>query len=185
MNWNQSIDSLLDKIRLNCVMLSNRHVTNHLYYKHVSKYFEIPTIILSVFSGSFSVGADTFLNQEVVSVVGCSISMVITILTSIKLYMKITENSTAEQELAISFKSLALDIFKTLSLPEGDRGTDGLVYLNKVYNKYVNLVENSAILNQMNKKDQLLVIDPRMLSGGSSVGSNESNPIIRTDEDEL
>jgi hypothetical protein len=175
MNWNQSIDSLLDKIRLNCVMLSNRHVNNHLYYKHVSKYFEIPTIILSVFSGSFSVGADTFLNQELVSIVGCSISMVITILTSIKLYMKITENSTAEQELAISFKSLALDVFKTLSLPECDRGIDGLVYLNKVYNKYVNLVENSAILNQMNKKDNLLVIDPRMLSAGSSVDSD--NPI--------
>jgi len=184
MNWNQSIDSLLDKIRLNCVMLSNRHVNNHLYYKHVSKYFEIPTIILSVFSGSFSVGADPFLNQELVSVVGCSISMIITILTSVKLYMKITENSTAEQELAISFKSLALDIFKTLSLPEPDRGTDGLVYLNKVYNKYVNLVENSAILNQMNKKDQLLIIDPRMLSSGSSIGSNES-PILRTEEDEL
>ena len=175
MNWNQSIDSLLDKIRLNCVMLSNRHVNNHLYYKHVSKYFEIPTIILSVFSGSFSVGADPFLNQELVSVVSCSISMIITILTSIKLYMKITENSTAEQELAISFKTLALDVFKTLSLPESDRGTDGLVYLNKVYNKYVNLVENSAILNKMNKKDNLLVIDPRMLSGGSSVGSD--NPI--------
>jgi Leucine-rich repeat (LRR) protein len=109
---------------------------------------------------------------------------VITILTSIKLYMKITENSTAEQELAISFKSLALDIFKVLSLPTEDRGTEGLLYLNKVYNKYVNLVENSAILNQMNKKDQLLVIDPRMLSGGSSVGSNES-PLIRTDEDEI
>jgi len=137
-----------------------------------------------VFSGSFSVGADPFLNQELVSVVGCSISMIITILTSVKLYMKITENSTAEQELAISFKSLALDIFKTLSLPEPDRGTDGLVYLNKVYNKYVNLVENSAILNQMNKKDQLLIIDPRMLSSGSSIGSNES-PILRTEEDEL
>tara|TARA_R110001632_G_scaffold149451_1_gene266889 strand:+ start:318 stop:647 length:330 start_codon:yes stop_codon:yes gene_type:complete len=109
--------------------------------------------------------------------------MVITILTSVKLYMKITENSTAEQELAISFKSLALDIFKILSLPSEDRGTDGLVYLNKVYTKYVNLVENSAILNTMNKKDQLLVIDPRMLSSGSSVGSNDS-PLMR-DEQEL
>ena len=82
--------------------------------------------------------------------------MVITILTSIKLYMKITENSSEEQELAISFKTLALDIFKTLSLPNEDRGIDGLVYLNKIYNKYVNLVENSSILNQMNKKDNLL-----------------------------
>ena len=104
-NWNSSVDSLLDKIRLNCVSLTNRHINNHLYYKNASKYFEIPTIVLSVFAGSFSVGADPFLNQEVVSVINCSISMIITILTSVKLYIKITENSTQEQELAISFKS--------------------------------------------------------------------------------
>jgi len=112
--------------------------------------------------------------------------MVTTILTSIKLYMKITENSSQEQELAISFKTLALDIFKTLSLPNEDRGTDGLVYLNKVYNKYVNLLENSSILNQMNKKDNLLVIDPKLLNvdDGSSLSSNGSNP-IRTEENEL
>ena len=47
--------------------------------------------------------------------------------------MKITENSSQERELAISFKSLALDMFKTLSLPNEDRGTDGLVYLNLVH----------------------------------------------------
>ena len=99
--------------------------------------------------------------------------------------MKINENQQTESELAVQFKTLALDIFKILSLPENDRGIDGLVYLNKVYEKYINLVENSAILNPMNKHDQLLVIDPRLLiSGGWSIGSNES-PIIRTDEDEL
>ena len=111
--------------------------------------------------------------------------MVITILTSIKLYMKITENSSQEQELAISFKTLALDIFKTLSLPNEDRGIDGLVYLNKIYNKYVNLVENSSILNQMNKKDNLLVIDPKLLNldDGSSLSSNGSNPIMREEHE--
>ena len=137
MNWSQSVDSLLDKIRLNSVYLTNRHINNHLYYKNCSKYFEIPTIVLSVFSGSFSVGSDGFLNQELISIVSCSISMLITILTSIKLYMKIQENSTQEQELAVSFKTLALDIFKTLSLPEEDRGIDGLIYLNKTYGKYI------------------------------------------------
>ena len=100
--------------------------------------------------------------------------------------MKITENSSQEQELVISFKTLALDIFKTLSLPNEDRGIDGLVYLNKIYNKYVNLVENSSILNQMNKKDNLLVIDPKLLNvdDGSSLSSNGSNP-IRNEENEL
>ena len=103
-NWSCSIDCLLDKIRLNCIQLTNRHIKNHLYYKGASAYFEIPTIMLSVFSGSFSVGSDPFISQESISVITCSISMVITILTSIKLYMKITENSSQEQELAISFK---------------------------------------------------------------------------------
>ena len=124
------------------------------------------------------------MKQEIVSVINCSISMIITILTSIKLYMKINENQQAEQELAVQFKTLALDIFKVLSLSDKDRGIDGLVYLNKVYGKYINLVENSAILNPMNKNDQLLVIDPKLISGGSSVASNES-PIIRTEEEEL
>jgi hypothetical protein len=168
MNWSHSVDSLLDKIRLNAVYLTNRHINNHLYYKNCSKYFEIPTIVLSVFSGSFSVGSDGFLNQELISIVSCSISMLITILTSIKLYMKIQENSTQEQELAVSFKTLALDIFKVLSLPEEDRGIDGLIYLNKTYGKYVNLVENSQILNKFNKKDQLLVIDPKLLISSSN-----------------
>jgi len=96
--------------------------------------------------------------------------------------MKINENQQAEQELAVQFKTLALDIFKVLSLPDKDRGIDGLVYLNKVYGKYINLVENSAILNPMNKNDQLLIINPKMLiSGGSSV---DENPII-TEEEEL
>ena len=36
----------------------------------------------------------------------------------------------------------------------------------------------------MNKNDQLLVIDPKLISGGSSVASNES-PIIRTEEEEF
>ena len=131
-NWTQSVDSLLDKLDWILFKLTNKHIQNHLYYKGASAYFEIPTIILSVFSGSFSVGSDDFLSQEYISVITCSISMIITILTSIKLYIKITENSSQEQELAVSFKTLALDIFKTLSLPNEDRGIDGLVYLNKI-----------------------------------------------------
>ena len=77
--------------------------------------------------------------------------MVITILTSVKLYMKITENSSQEQELAVNFKTLALDIFKTLSLPNEDRGKDGLVYLNKIYNKYVNQFSREFIYTKPNE----------------------------------
>ena len=73
-----AVDNLLDKIRLNSVYLTNKHINNHLYYKHAGKWFDIPTIILSVYAGSFSVGADAYAQQETISVINCSISMVIT-----------------------------------------------------------------------------------------------------------
>ena len=98
--------------------------------------------------------------------------------------MKIQENQQAEQELAIQFKILALDLFKILLLPETDRGIEGLVYLNKVYEKYITLVGNFAILNPMNKHDKLLVIDAKLLiSGGSSIHSNDFNPITDDSND--
>ena len=108
--------------------------------------------------------------------------MLVTILTSTKLYMKITENSSQEQELAIQYKSLALDLYKILSLPKENRGTDGLLYLNKVYSKYTNLIESSQILNNITKNDKLLSINHALYNDDegsiSSNESNNSNPII-------
>ena len=47
--------------------------------------------------------------------------------------------------------------------------------------KYIHLEETSEILNPMNKKDNLLVIDPRLLSSAnSSISSNtpkQKNPL--------
>ena len=45
-----------------------------------------------------------------------------------KIVMKITENAAQEQELAKEFKTLALEIFKTLSLPDELREIDGIVF---------------------------------------------------------
>ena len=36
-----------------------------------------------------------------------------------------------------------------------DRGTDGIIYLNRINSLYIKLIENSAIINTLNKKDQL------------------------------
>lgn len=172
------MNTFLEKIRINSVRLCDRHTRNHLYYKGVSIYFEIPTIILSVFAGSFSVGSNEFMPQQTISVTTCIISMIITILTSIKLYMKITESATAEQELAVAYKLLALEIFKHLSLEDIDRE-----FIHKSYTKYLNLIENSSIISPLNKKDELLVLKPlfRDNEENGSVTSEESMNIFITD----
>lgn len=153
------MEDLLNKIRLNCVTLSKRHTIRYLYYKHVSKYFEIPTIILSVFSGSFAVGSNEFLHQKYISVVSCLISIVITILTSIKLYMKINETLSVEQELSIRYKVLSLEIYKFLSLTEQTRGMTEIEYLNKTYVQYIKLVEQTEIIMINDRKDNLIKLE--------------------------
>ena len=104
--------------------------------------------------------------------------------------MEITENSTQEQELTVNLKLLALELFKIVLLPSQDRGIDGLVYLNKIYSKYITLVEKSSIINQFDKKDQLLVIDSKLLISNDedtilTNNSNDNNPIISNKEKEL
>ena len=66
--------------------------------------------------------------------------------------MEFTENSANDSELAVQFITLAIEIFKTLSLPDEYRKGVGIEYLNKIYTRYINLVENNEILNPMNKK---------------------------------
>jgi len=98
-----------------------------------------------------------------------------------------TENSSQKQELAVQYKTLALDLFKILSLPKENRGLDGLIYLNKVYSKYTNSIENSQILNNITKNDKLLSMNSKLyIDDEGSMSSNESNnnPII-TEECQL
>jgi hypothetical protein len=174
------MDELLNKIRLNCVTLSKRHTLRYLYYKHVSKYFEIPTIILSVFSGSFAVGSNEFLHQKYISVVSCLISIVITILTSIKLYMKINETLSVEQELSIKYKIMSLEIYKFLSLTDQTRGMTEIEYLNKTYVQYIKLVEQSEVVMINDKKDNLIKLE-LYTDDSSSTGS----PVVVTEQYEI
>jgi hypothetical protein len=183
------IETLLNKIRLNSIQLSKKHTINYLYYKHVSKYFEIPTIILSVFLGSFSVGSDYFLKQELISIVSCLISIIITILTSIKLYMKINESLSIEQELSIKYKILSLEIFKFLSLNIQQRGIQEIEFLNKIYGNYIKLIELSEIIFN-DKKDHLIKIDfldneSDSRNGDSSIESEDNTPRIINEINEV
>lgn len=151
------MEDILNNIRKNCIVLSKKHTQNYMYYKDTSKYFKIPIIVLSVFSGSFAVGSDVFLHQELISVVSCGISMVITIISSIELYMRIIDQLEVNRDLSVKYKVLSLNIYKILSLPIDQRGVDTLVYLNEAYSSYIKLIESSDIM-QIGAKDHLLHI---------------------------
>jgi hypothetical protein len=173
-DWNEDIEVILDKIRLNSIIFSNKHTANHLYYMKTSRFFEIPVIVLSVISGSI-VSAVGF-NQNQSSMASTFISSIITILTSVKLYMKINENIAMEQELSISYKILGLDIFKVLSLPVEQRNVNSSEYLNQKYSEYIKLTESSHILSKITDKDQMMQLPLELKSSNKSLQSESPSP---------
>ena len=89
--WSNEIEILLEKIRLNSIVLSDRHRANFYEYKSLSKWFDLPIIVISVLSLSFSVGSQSYIEQDIISTITCSISMIVTILSSIKLYLNLED----------------------------------------------------------------------------------------------
>ena len=55
-DWSKEVISILEKVRINSINLSEYHRMRYYYYKGFSKYFDIPVLVLSTLSGSFSVG---------------------------------------------------------------------------------------------------------------------------------
>jgi len=116
--WNDEIIKILNNVRVNSLNLSEYHRRNYFSYRELSKWFDVPIIITSTLAGSFSVGASPYLDQGLISVVSCSASMFITILSSIKLYLNISDNLQSESDMARKFYVLSLEIYKIINLPD-------------------------------------------------------------------
>jgi hypothetical protein len=177
--WSEQIKNILDKIRLNSIKLSSKHRNTALNYQHISQYFDLPVIILSTISSSL--GSNTLVPENEKASINLFISMIITILTSIKLYMNITSNLNQEIQLSRDYYVLSIDIYKNLNLPEEVR-PDAQQFLNECYSQYVKLIEQSTLNNKI-KKDELLKIDcddDDSMSSTSSTTSTGSRLSMRT-----
>ena len=101
--WNDETIKILNNVRINSFNLSEYHRRNFFSYKYLSNWFDLPIIIISTLAGSFSVGATHYLEQRTISVVTCSASMLITILSSVKLYLNINDKLQSESDMARKF----------------------------------------------------------------------------------
>lgn len=165
--WNSETKTILEKIRLNSIKLSNKHRATALAYEHISRYFDIPIIILSTISSSL--GSNKYVPEEDKNSINLFVSMFITIATSIKLYLNITSNLNQEISLSREYYVLSIDIYKNMNLPLDNR-PDPIQYLNDCYSQYVKLIEQSTLNNKI-KKDELVKIE---LEDDDSVSSTSS-----------
>ena len=169
--WSDTEYKILENVRINSVNLSEYHRKRYYHFKSYAKYFDLPILFLSSFSASFLMGANTYLEQDTINLIGCGFNTAITLISSVKLYLNINENMKLENDMSKEFYTLAIDIYKILSLSPEERGESGLSYLHKKYNTYSKLVESSNLLKSRFKTDQLIVIPPNLLMVGSDSDS--------------
>ena len=183
MDWTEDIESILECIRENSVILHLEHKKEYFKNKNSLKYYRIPIIILSAISSIVSVGLTEYLNQKYISLITCLLSLICSIIASIELFLGIQKKMEIELAGLKNFYLLSIEIQKVLSMEKEIRPMPAKEYLETQYNTYVKLYDNTDILIK-NIGDKLTpkpveikrnIIDKLLSSSNTS--SNSSTPI--------
>ena len=177
-DWTTDIESVLENIRINCVILTKEHKKRYFVLKENLKYYRLPVIVLSGINSIVSVGMTPYMEQGAISMTTCLLALVCSIIGSIELYLTIQKSMESELISQRDYYLLSVDIFKTLSLAKEHRPIPAKEYLEKCYNIYCKLTESS---NALSKKveDKLcpLPVSTRLLNSESDVELNNLNNI--------
>jgi len=148
MEHSDDIEGILDKIRRNSIQLNYAHKQKYEKLKNKLVYFRLPTICLSAINSVFSVGLNSYMPQQQVSVINCLISLVCGIIVSVELYLQIEKAMSVEYDVSKSYYLLSIEIQRFLLTNRANRTIDCQPFLDKSYNQYTKLFENSRLLKK-------------------------------------
>jgi hypothetical protein len=156
--WSDDIDSILNNIRINCVILTKLHKQRYFELKSTLKYYRLPVIILNGANSIIAVGLQPYASQGAISLSTSLIALTCGIIGSIELYFGIQKRLENDMISQRDYYLLSVDIFKTLSLSRENRPIPAKDYLEKSYNNYTKLIESSSTLSRV-KGDKLIPIE--------------------------
>ena len=172
-HWSDEIEEICEKLRINCVNLSEYHRKRFYKFKSYGKWFRLPLIILASVNSTASVGLQPVLPQQIISGITCLLGMIMGIIGSLELYLGIQAAMELELKQSKEYYTLAIHLFKTLSLHRCNRLEDGKEYLNDKYSLYIKLCESSNLLDKRMKSDLLANIPSNYESTNSQEDDNE------------
>ena len=172
-HWTDEIEEICEKLRINCINLSEYHRKRFYHFKSYGKWFRLPLIILASLNSTASVGLQPVLDQQIISGITCLIGMIMGVLGSLELYLGIQAAMELELKHSKEYYTLAIHLYKTLALRRENRLEDGKEYLNERYSMYIKLCESSNLLDKKMKDDLLAKIPDNLLDTQSSVANDE------------
>jgi hypothetical protein len=161
--WTTEVEELLEKLRINSVNLSEYHRRRYYHFKGFGKYFRLPLIVLASINSTASVGLQPILDQSIISGITCLIGMMMGIISAFELYLGIQNSMELELKQSKEFYTLAIDLYKMLSLRRENRGENGKDFLNKKYSNYIKLTEASNLLRRNLTVDLLTTVPTEMI----------------------
>lgn len=161
--WTEEVENICENLRINCVNLAEYHRRRYYHFKSYGKYFRIPQIILASITSTASIGLQPIVPQEVISGITCLLGMTMGILSAVEIYMGIQSSMELELKQSKEFYTLAIDLYKVLTLQVENRGEHGKDYLNKKYGQYTKMVEASNLLKRKLIKDLLTDIPEKYI----------------------
>jgi len=167
------MESILEKIRKNSVILSHHHKKYYIYLKERLKYFRIPVIVLSSINTVLSISLDKYTQYS--SIVICGINLIVTIISSIELFLNIQKQIENNLILQSGFYTLSINIYKILQLNRTNRTVKGIDFLNECFDEYNRLFHLSTL---QTIKDSLTPLEKELEdaeSPNSSTIHNETN----------
>jgi len=145
-NWTKDVNDILDKIRINSIILSNEHKKTYFILAARIKWFRIPVIFLSAIGSIFGIGLGPYMAQTFLSALCSVLSMIVGLIGSLELFLAISNKMENELVQSKELYLLAIEIQKTLLLNVENRNGDGTTYLEDKFNIYSKLIEKSYLL---------------------------------------
>jgi hypothetical protein len=174
-NWTSDVNDILDKIRINSIVLSNEHKKTYFMLSSRIKWFRVPVIFLSALGSVFGIGLSPYLPQLMISEICSAMSLVVGLIGSIELFLAISTKMESELVQSKELYLLAIEIQKTLLLDMENRNGDGMAYLEDKFNVYSKLIENSYLL-ECKIMDELTPLPNEFQSKISANHSLENTP---------
>ena len=180
--WNDEAEDILERLRINCVNLSEYHRKRYYHFKSHGKYFRLPLIILASVNSTVSIGLTDLLDQRIISGITCLIGMTMGIIGAVELYLGIQNSMELELKQSKEFYVLAIDLYKSLSLRRENRSENGKEYLHEKYSQYIKMVEASNLLQRKMTADLLTTIPPYYVDENLHEINYEKHIIKRQDK---
>ena len=144
--WTDDMNLILDKMRMNCIALSDHHKYRYTFYKDKLILFRFPIILLSGVNTFVSVGLTGIADQMIISISTSIISLICGIITSLELYLNFQKKMESELMSHKEYYRLSVEIFKVISLDVENRKVDGKAFLEEKFSTYEKLLQSSNVV---------------------------------------